>query len=914
MANVKYNISNLEQLDRLISQFPGGLTFGKNKIRSTSKGMGKGKKIINKLQTKKTKKLYQVYNKDPYPFTEWLMNIINECTKRLKNTNEGGKFKIQYTNILELARKILSSSTKIIDKQANRPTKAKRNNRTGAKYKKNSAPINRSQGATKGNSSQIYGLQWIGNSCYADSVLVALFAVPNRFTDKLLDTKLTLLTKAECGNNSEQDLIVRRKIQNELKRITNSIRGEGNYVKHITPLRKLFEECPSYGQDYHLTNTQDAGEFLKYILKMFPFLDTAQDESITFGTNNTNRLLLKNMNRSTNFTKTSHNFHCYENVIMTVNSETLINAAKNQNIDTFLTIYDDSIMANWLHTRKIKIKRRIYTPYLIFDLMRGYQDSSGQKINIISINPIEEINLGRQTFNLSAIVILYKAHYTCVFKYNELWYHYDDYKLSYGKYRTKKIGNYEDMLKYKFSDNVSPKTHGKLYFYVPSNDIEPPICPPSINAAALKTVNHNWTEYFNNNTGKYYYYNPKTGISQWEVPKGYINESINNSKTVSKPSTNAAAASKNSFEIAAKNRINELQTSNSLTKANRETNTNPNILNSKLVIKNTSQYTYYGNILEAWKELLDTNFNVYTDIMKVFMNVEKKYYNSYGIPGYETIEKDNMVSGTCIGTEEQLIKNKVIFSFKDFNNSKFINKDKYVFFMRHSIRAEQYSRHESKKSNNRLKNYRFEKGNYIIDISKIEESTIYNIFYPYKISWNTEPVLDRLGMFLAYAEGIKMRKCNISFDYIISSPYIRCIQTAIMVSLALGNQTIYIDKKIGEFNHESIGEINFYNNYPSRGQTIEYNGIEIISDGITEDEIKYKRQNNEKFFTKENFDGLYNSGSKDKNRLYIGHNNFTPYTKINGVKYVTLGPFAYVVGKHNSSNSYYSSRCLGQLR
>ena len=82
MADIKYNISNLKELDGLISQFPDNwklLEMAKNKLRSTSKGMGRGKKIINKhkLQTEETEKLYQVYNKPPEnPFTKWLMNII----------------------------------------------------------------------------------------------------------------------------------------------------------------------------------------------------------------------------------------------------------------------------------------------------------------------------------------------------------------------------------------------------------------------------------------------------------------------------------------------------------------------------------------------------------------------------------------------------------------------------------------------------------------------------------------------------------------------------------------------------------------------------------------------------------------------------------------------------------------------
>lgn len=390
---------------------------------------------------------YIIKNNDKYYIVKNINDIDNLKLLNIKNNI----FKnVTFNNITENLDKIKNKIKKI-------------NNKTST----NKNPIN--------------GLIWTGNSCYADSVLVALFAVPNFFTNKLLNTQLTKLNIPECGQNANKDLKTRNEIQKELKRITNSIRGEGNYVENITPLRELFKNCP-HNQKFNETNTQDAGEFLIYILKMFPFLNTAQDESITFGTNSTNSTniqhTLNNMKRSNNFTETSHTFNCDQNVIMTVISEVLNKATENQNIDTFLNIYEDVEMSDWRFKHKIKIKRKMYTPYLIFNLMRRYMDSnSSQKINNISINPIEEIILGEQKFNLSAIVIHNTGHYTCVFKYNDLWYHYDDNNASYDKHRTKQIGNYQKMLEH----NSLPKTHGTLYFYAPSNDIDPPKCPPSTN-------------------------------------------------------------------------------------------------------------------------------------------------------------------------------------------------------------------------------------------------------------------------------------------------------------------------------------------------------------------------------------------------------------------------------------------------
>ena len=143
------------------------------------------------------------------------------------------------------------------------------------------------------------------------------------------------------------------------------------------------------------------------------------------------------------------------------------------------------------------------------------------------------------------------------------------------------------------------------------------------------------------------------------------------------------------------------------------------------------------------------------------------------------------------------------------NNAKFelCNKQKEYkgvdFFMRHSIRAEQYF----KVPKNEIYNKYIQPDN-----------QIYQMFYPNeKQKWHEEPFLSTLGFKLAFAEALRMKEENVVIHEIYSSPYIRCIQTAIMVALVMDIKLIKIHKPLGEkMNHIKVfnyyKNLNFYKN------------------------------------------------------------------------------------------------------
>ena len=70
-----------------------------------------------------------------------------------------------------------------------------------------------------------------------------------------------------------------------MQRITNTMRNNTtDKVINVTRLRQLMKTCPDPEQLWD-TNFHDAGEFLQYILDLFPNTNIASKQTITYGTN-----------------------------------------------------------------------------------------------------------------------------------------------------------------------------------------------------------------------------------------------------------------------------------------------------------------------------------------------------------------------------------------------------------------------------------------------------------------------------------------------------------------------------------------------------------------------------------------------------------------------------------------------------
>jgi len=127
----------------------------------------------------------------------------------------------------------------------------------------------------------INGLTWTGNSCYIDSLFVALLASPNTFIDKnILNKRLRegVYENFSCNNDLEKDLQIRQQIQDELRKLTANIRGQsGDNVITCTNFRKIIRACKTSNKNlrFYGTGEQDPVEFLEYICNIFGIRFTA---------------------------------------------------------------------------------------------------------------------------------------------------------------------------------------------------------------------------------------------------------------------------------------------------------------------------------------------------------------------------------------------------------------------------------------------------------------------------------------------------------------------------------------------------------------------------------------------------------------------------------------------------------------
>lgn len=374
------------------------------------------------------------------------------------------------------------------------------------------------------------GLTFNGsNSCYTDSVLMALFTEPNDFIKKrILDAEFIKQT-CEDSKSFENDIENRTLIKKELQKIYAFIQNKDHDIEekkgkedsddddeddeddeededsdddeedddddeededdedsdddeeeHLvgdfhklksakykcTNLRKTFENCKG-DQPFHEGETQDAGHFLMYLLRIFELLDVSVQKSYSYGTDSSKNPFVFVSERNE---YTSPIVSIVESVF------TKLDIDDTHVLTKFMIQSDTAKLSKsntWKPTtgpqkgkefkyRKNVIKQIPQVPFIVFYIKRSFIDDRGkEKFYTTKMYPPEKILMrSYQVLHLSAIVIhTGGAHYVAVLKRENLWWYYND--LGTQLY---KIGNYNEMLKFNKS-KVNPLTHGTLYFY-----------------------------------------------------------------------------------------------------------------------------------------------------------------------------------------------------------------------------------------------------------------------------------------------------------------------------------------------------------------------------------------------------------------------------------------------------------------
>lgn len=310
------------------------------------------------------------------------------------------------------------------------------------------------------------GLNYTGNSCYQDSTLLALLAIPNTvITTYMLRSDVKAITELSkrwttCDEDPEKDYTLRKAIQDELIRITNSMRKTGgDTVKTCSNLRKLISRCPGT-EEFHGTGMQDAGEFLSYLFSLFQ-VDVATTSNATYITND---LGDEPVWLSTGKTKDKKSSPIVAVLPGQIDTET------TRQTNEFLVQVEDAVLDNpYVYEGQEYIRRRHVwkmekSPYLVFyihRLHRTYETVRGkfkvkEKKLRTPILPVQKI----EKLNLSAIVVHSHNHYTCFVNCRGIWFYFDDNPSGKSHIITR-IGSYDEMEK----QSPSPLKDGTLYFY-----------------------------------------------------------------------------------------------------------------------------------------------------------------------------------------------------------------------------------------------------------------------------------------------------------------------------------------------------------------------------------------------------------------------------------------------------------------
>ena len=302
------------------------------------------------------------------------------------------------------------------------------------------------------------GLKYTGNSCYQDTILISLLAIPNKFIDREIINKdidkISLDEKREikCSEiNTKNDRIRRTKIKMELIKIMNSMRNKGETIKTCSKLREYIKDCPSTGgQEFHGTGTQDAGEFLMYLFSLFNIEKTTTRYIQNIATND----LVNSVNKLESYYESSNREELVPPII-SIHSNSLIDT----NISYYLNFEDDTIFGErdtYIASDNKKYKRKIMydsvkdSEYLIFKIER-LSENNMRKYNRIVPDEFVILQSDRKLY-LHSIIVHRASHYTCYIKCENSWFYYNDMDNNF-----EYVGNYKNMIENaKTSDKNRP--------------------------------------------------------------------------------------------------------------------------------------------------------------------------------------------------------------------------------------------------------------------------------------------------------------------------------------------------------------------------------------------------------------------------------------------------------------------------
>jgi ubiquitin C-terminal hydrolase len=306
---------------------------------------------------------------------------------------------------------------------------------------------------------ELIGLENIHNSCYMDSILMALFANPNEYIlNKLLYTEPNY-NNDKCSKSKRKNKKYLQQIQLLLNVYFKKIHGYGNLspkLNNVTLLRKYIGKC-KHGKKFNTGRMEESGEFLLFLFDIFDVNGGYTRTQTIYDINNNvtgDIIINKNASIYTLDSFTLRNFkRMYKN--KPVKMDKLLTTI------TYNEFSDPIIHKNKPYLFTYQIHEYIDSPYFVIWLLR--QDPITEKKNKLLVEPgqslyIRDTKIRRQLISIIIHIgnTIHSGHYVTMFNCNNNWYLYDDIRSN-----IKYIGSYNNMINHK----LNPRKNGVLFFY-----------------------------------------------------------------------------------------------------------------------------------------------------------------------------------------------------------------------------------------------------------------------------------------------------------------------------------------------------------------------------------------------------------------------------------------------------------------
>jgi len=283
----------------------------------------------------------------------------------------------------------------------------------------------------------IKGPEWINNSCYIDSVLMILFAVPyEEITTHFLEKDLATLPTNQQW--SIELLSNRERVQKILLEMTHDIRH--GTIDTCSPLRKALSYC-DLPQPFHKGGKQDASEFLIYLFTLFQ-VDTAKMERVTKGADS----------QDGPFATTSTLVDGHTIPVIDILPPKKYND-KVVSLSLFLKQEVNEKLEDWKYAYRQEITTYTDASFLIFNVRRLQEGNRFSKFPIAAPNKMK-LESGKVLHWRGVVCHNGTNHYVCFLKCNDEWYFFNDMKS-----KSLKLVTLDDVQEYSCE-------HGTLFFYV----------------------------------------------------------------------------------------------------------------------------------------------------------------------------------------------------------------------------------------------------------------------------------------------------------------------------------------------------------------------------------------------------------------------------------------------------------------